>query len=541
MWGELIRFQIHMVTSRNTSLPRSGTKLGMMAYTDTCAAGNAQHRSEVTETPYRKNLRMPLARICTVMAAGALSACAVGPDYREPQLPVPPTWQSQPANGFINEGPDSATLASWWKSFDDPALNQLIERAIDDNRSVRQAIARVKEARARRRITAAGFLPTLSASAAASRSDSEREATSSGFGDTDTLTDSFDASLDAGWEIDLFGGQRRSLESSTAQLVATEAELRDALIVLLGDVALSYVDVRTTQARLSFAERNLASQREVLDIAGWRTDAGLATVLDVEQAKASYAQTQAQIPSLESAVSAALNRLAVLTGQRPGALQDDLGVRKPLPVVPVEFVSSVPAEVMRRRPDIRSAERRLAAQTAEVGVATAALYPSLTLSGSIGVQASSSNDLINNGLQSNRYGVSLNVPIFRGGALRQNINAQNALVEDALAGYEAVVLGVYEEVENGLTQWVNEQVRRAALRDAASSARIARDLALAQYNSGLVDFQTVLTADRQLISTEDALAVSDGEVASNLIRLYKAFGGGWSVFPASSTAAAGTP
>ena len=457
---------------------------------------------------------------------------------------MPANWPSQSAAGARDEGAHSATLASWWQSFNDPQLNQLIERALSDNRSIRQAVASVVEARARRGIVAAGFFPAIDGSASASRTDNDRDTTpglnenSSSFS---TGGESYSAGIDAGWELDLFGGQRRSLESSTAQLVATEADLRDVLVTLLGDVALSYVDVRTTQARLAFAERNLASQREVLDIAGWRADAGLATTLDVEQARSSYAQTRAALPSLESALQAALNRLAVLTGQQPGALQSSLREPKPLPVVPLEFVSSVPADVVRRRPDIRAAERRVAAQTAQVGVATAALYPSLTLSGSVGVASSSGSDLLSDSLQTNRFGVGLNIPIFRGGALRQNINAQNALVDQAIASYEATVLGVFEEVENGLTQWVNEQTRRTALAESASSARIARELALAQYNAGLVDFQTVLTADRQLISTEDALAVSDGEVASNLIRLYKAFGGGWSVFPASTTAAAGTP
>ncbi len=481
-------------------------------------------------------------RVGTLVAAAALSACAVGPDYHPPEFPVPASWSSPPGVGARDEGGDSATLASWWQSFNDPQLNQLIERALSDNRSVRQAVASVVEARARRGITAAGLFPSLDGSASASRSDSDTtEGLSENPASFSTSRESYSASIDAGWEIDLFGGQRRSLESSTAQLVATEAELRDVLVTLLGDVALSYVEVRTTQARLAFAERNLASQREVLDIAGWRATAGLATTLDVEQARSSYAQTRATLPSLESAIQAALNRLAVLTGQQPGALQRSLGEPKPLPVVPLEFVSSVPADVVRRRPDVRAAERRVAAQTAQVGVATAALYPSLTLSGSVGVTSSSGSKLLSDGLQTNRLGVGLSIPIFRGGALRQNIKAQNALVDQAIASYEATVLGVFEEVENGLTQWVNEQTRRTALAESASSARIARELALAQYNAGLVDFQTVLTADRQLISTEDALAVSDGEVASNLIRLYKAFGGGWSVFPASTTAAAGTP
>ena len=497
-------------------------------------------RSELLNEPRENPLQTNLLRCGILVLAGAMSACAVGPDYRPPELPVPPAWNSQPASGFRVESAESATLASWWTSFNDPALDGLVRRAIDENKTVRQAVASVVAARARRSIAVAGFLPNVSASAGASRSDSDRSVSSSGVL-VDSSQETYDAGVDASWEIDVVGGQRRSLESSTASLAATEEDLRDVLVILLGDVALSYVDVRTTQSRLTFAERNLASQKEVLDIAGWRADAGLATILDVEQAKTSYAQTQAQIPALESGLAASLNRLAVLTGQRPGALQDELGERKALPTVPLEFVSSVPAEVMRRRPDIRGAERRLAAQTAEVGVATAALYPSLSLSGSIGVTSSSASDLISDGFQSNRFGVGVNLPVFNGGALRQNIKIQNALVDQALAGYEATVLAAYEEVENALTQWVNEQRRHEALVQAASSARIASELALVQYNSGLVDFQTVLTADRQLISTEDSLAVSDGEIAANLIRLYRAFGGGWSVFPPAATAAAGTP
>lgn len=487
-------------------------------------------------------LKAPAAPIVALLASGVLGACAVGPDYQPPQVAVPTSWQAQPV--ATGAAPDSDSLASWWNSFNDAALDQLIERAVDANRSVHEAFARVVEARARRSIAGAGLLPTLNASAGASRSDEGGSQSNSGTGFAVSGVsgqDSYDASLDTSWEIDLFGGQRRALESSTAQLAASEADLQDVMVTLLGDVALSYVDLRTTQARLAFAEHNLESQRSLVDIAGWRAAAGLATVLDVEQAKTSYAQTRAQIPLLQSTLAAALNRLAVLTAQLPGTLQATLSERQPLPVVPPQFVSSVPAEVMRRRPDIRRAERRLAAQTAQVGVATAALYPSLSLSGSIGVTAASASDLIADGIESNRLGLSVNVPIFRGGALRQNIKVQNALVDQALASYEATVLTAYEEVENGLTQWVNEQLRHAALIDAVDSARIARDLALAQYNSGLVDFQTVLSADQQLIATEDALAVSDGEVAANLIRLYRAFGGGWSVFPPAGTTSAAAP
>jgi NodT family efflux transporter outer membrane factor (OMF) lipoprotein len=465
--------------------------------------------------------------------AVALTGCAVGPDYRPPQTVTPDQWHELPATGVRVESPDAPSLAAWWTTLNDPQLNELIERALAENKSVKQAYARVVQARAQRAISGAGLWPSLSGSTSASRTESESNLNERGEA-VSTVGESYSAGLSASWELDLFGGQRRSYEAATAQLAATEAQLRDVLVVLLGDVALSYVGVRTAQSRLDFAERNLESQREALDITRWRADAGLTTVLDVESANTSYQQTRSQIPLLESSLVQNMNRLAVLTGQTPGALETALQTRKPIPVAPVDIVAGVPADVLRRRPDIRSAERQLAAQTAQVGVATAALYPSLSLSGSISWQSLTASDLLD-GSRLERSGLSLSLPLFNGGALRQNIKAQNALVDQALASYESVVLAAYEEVENSLDSWSSEQRRHVALIEAVGSARRAAELALVQYNSGLVDFQTVLTADRQLLSLEDSLAVSDGEMTSNLIRLYKALGGGWSVFPTATT------
>lgn len=467
--------------------------------------------------------------LACALASGALSACAVGPDYRPPEAVAPDEWRALPQTGVRVESPDAPSLAAWWTSLNDPTLNALIERALAENQTVKQARARVLEARARRGVAAGAFFPSIGASAGASRSDSESRADLS---DTDPAADQdeiYNAGLDSLWELDLFGGRRRAFEASTAQLAATQADLRDVLVTLLGDVALGYTNVRTAQSRLTFAEANLKSQSDLVDITRWRAEAGLVSVLDVEQATTSYEQTRAAIPSLDSTLAQAMHRLAVLTGQPPGALQELLAERKPVPTAPLEIVAGVPADVLRRRPDIRSAERRLAAQTAQVGVATAAVYPSLSLSGAITLQSLSASDVLD-GFQTDRLGVSLAVPIFRGGALRQNVNAQNALVEQALASYEATVLAAYEEVENGLTAWTHEQRRHAALLGAVASARRASDLALMQYNSGLVDFQTVVTAERSLISLEDALAVSAGEHTANLVRLYKALGGGWSVW-----------
>ena len=452
-----------------------------------------------------------------------LAACAVGPDYRAPAPAVPESWQQPSA-----AAPESAELAGWWTTLGDRILDRLVEQSLAGSPTVRQASARVLEARARRGIAAAGLAPSVEASARADVVDAERGTTSTP--GSDATDETWSTGLDASWEIDLFGGQRRSVESADAQLGAAEAELRDVLITLLGDVALSYVDVRTAQARLTFAERNLEAQRELTDITRWQAEAGLATSLEVQQANSSYEQTRAAIPSLESALAQAMNRLAVLTGRPPGELDELLAERRPIPVAPLDIAAGVPADVLRRRPDIRAAERRLAAQTAQVGVATAALYPSLTLAGAISLNSTSAGDLFD-GLRTDRAGLSISLPIFNAGALRQNVRAQNALVDQAAATYESTVLAAYEEVDNALTAWSNEHRRNSALIAAAASARVASELALMQYNSGLVDFETVLTADRQLISTEDALAVSNGELTAGLVRLYKALGGGWSVYP----------
>ena len=462
-----------------------------------------------------------------------MAGCAVGPDYRAPDAPTPDTWNALPETGVRIESADAPTLAAWWAVFDDPILSDLIESAIAGNKTVEQARSRVIEARARRGAAAGAFFPSIDASAGATRTESDARFIDPGQGVIGRNDDEiYSAGVDASWELDLFGGQRRAFEAATANLGASEADLRDALVTLLGDVALNYTSVRTTQARLEFAERNLAAQEELLDITRWRAEAGLATVLDVEQAQTSYQQTKAQIPALESALSQAMNRLAVLTGQVPGALHDRLSARLPVPTAPAEIVAVVPADVVRRRPDIRAAERRIAAQSAQVGVATAALYPSFSLSGSIGLQSLTASDVLD-GSQTDRLGLSLRIPVFAGGALRQNLRAQYAVLDQVSAAYEQTVLAAYEEVENALLGWTNEQRRREALVLAVDAARHARELALMQYNSGLVDFQTVVTADRQLISLEDSLAVSEGELTSNLIRLYKALGGGWSVVPAN--------
>src|SRR4051812_34019584 len=309
-----------------------------------------------------------LAFALSITAASVLGGCAVGPNYREPQIPTTQQWHSLPSQGVRDEGADAPSLATWWTALGDEQLTSLVDRAVQGSKTVQQAIARVREARARRGAAIAPLFPSFSASAGKSRVTNDFAASGNNLGGNSGLgsnfgsedADIYSAGLDASWEIDMFGGRRRSIESASAELAASQADLRDALVTLVGDVALNYLSVRTSQSRLTFAERNLEAQREALQIAQWRSEAGMVTALDVEQANSNYQQTLAQIPSLESTLAEAMNRVAVLIGQQPGAVNAELAERKAIPPAPLDIVAGAPADLLRRRPDIRAAERRLA-------------------------------------------------------------------------------------------------------------------------------------------------------------------------------------
>jgi NodT family efflux transporter outer membrane factor (OMF) lipoprotein len=305
-------------------------------------------------------------------------------------------------------------------------------------------------------------------------------------------------------------------------------------VSLLAEVALNYVEARTFQTQLHVAEENLKAQAETLQLVQWRLAAGLVSSLDVEQAKANLENTRSQLPRLRSNLEAAKNRLAILLGIFPGMLEAQLAARRPIPEAPLEVAVGVPAEVLRRRPDVRRAERQLAAQTARIGVATADLYPKFSLPGSIGLEAFSFNHLFSTASRAWSLVGGFAWTVFRGGAIRQNIEVQNALQEQFLQQYETTILIALEDVENALIAFAEEQERRDALMEANQAAQRAAELARDQYASGLIDFQTVLDAERTVLSFQDQVAQSEGQVTSNLISLYKALGGGW-------TAMTGTP
>ncbi|MGD8469784.1 MAG: efflux transporter outer membrane subunit [Desulfobacterales bacterium] len=467
------------------------------------------------ECPWRVNL---LAAVIVLV----LAACAaVGPDYVPVEPKAPSKWQTDLEDG-LNEAPlNPETMAQWWTTINDPQLTSLEQRAVKGNLDLQQARARIREARALRGISQAQLFPTVDTTVSITRN---RSSESTGTGSTETL---YAAGFDAGWELDIFGGLRRAVEAAQADLEASQQQLHDVLVSLLAEVALNYLEVRTFQARLAVTEKNIKAQQETYELNHSRYQAGIISELPVKQALYNLERSRSQIPILQTGLAAAKNRLAVLLGESPGVLDDELEEMKPIPVPPVSVAVGLPAETLRHRPDIRRAERNLAAQTARIGVATADLYPKFRLFGSIGLESLSDDDFLEWSNRTWGIGPGASWNIFDAGAIRQNIEVQTARQEQALIQYESTVLRALEEVEDVLVAYAKVRRRREYLAKATEAARQADLLARDQFSAGLVDFSNVLITQLALLSLEDDLARSEGAATSTLVRLYKALGGGW--------------
>jgi multidrug efflux system outer membrane protein len=463
-----------------------------------------------------------------LMAAG----CSVGPNYKRPEVTLPATWKEAQQDGIGTQGSE---LTRWWTAFNDPLLNSLIERGVQSNLDLRSAEARIREARAVRAVTASGAWPAIDVSGSYSRSRSSDNAFSSRFQGAggsfspvgEGPQDLFKTGFDASWEIDVFGGVRRSVEAADANIEATVEDRRNTLVTLLGDVAKNYIDLRGFQHRIAVARANLKAQQETLELNKVRFEAGLASDLDVAQAEGQVNITAAQIPALESSLKQAAHRLDVLLGLQPGALWADLSSERAIPALPPEVLVGLPSELLRRRPDIRRAERQLAAATAQVGAAIADLFPRFSLTGAAGLQSISASDWFTSGSRFWSIGPTARWPIFDAGRIRANIEVRNAQQEQALRQYEKVILTALEDVENSLVNYSREQARHRALTDAVAANRRAVTMANDLYTNGLVSFLNVLEAQRSLYASENELAQSEAAMASNLVSLYKALGGGW--------------
>jgi NodT family efflux transporter outer membrane factor (OMF) lipoprotein len=423
-----------------------------------------------------------------------------------------------PANAkAVPEEDVSHALAQWWERFDDPLLNALVTQALQTNTSLRSARAALQQARALRDVKSAGLQPSLSASGSARRSKTTGAEAGNSFG----------ANLDAQWTPDVFGGDRSALEAADQDALASEATLADAQGSVAAEVALAYIALRGQQAQSAIAQTNLASQEETLQITDWRAQAGLITSLEVEQARTAAAQTRAQIPMLLATITKAESALSVLTGQLPQALQTLLTPVQAVPQIALEKVMIFPADTLRQRPDVRVAEHRITAALARVSVAEAALYPSFSISGSLGLNALTLAGLTSGASVLNSLLAGISVPLFDAGATQAQVRSQEAALEQTRANYQGVVLAALKEVQDALATLSGDNTRLLHLQTAAESARLATLLAQNRYTSGLIDFQTVLLTQRTLLTAQDNVASTTADVSADHVRLYKALGGGW--------------
>ena len=454
---------------------------------------------------------------CKRLAALALSA-AVGACAALPTRSVPPPEVALPARWSQGGEPERATaLARWWQRFDDPMLGALVTQALVANPTVRRAQAALRQARALRDVQAAGLWPTVGASASAQRSKA---------GDA-PATNLFQAGFDASWEPDVFGGRRSALGASEADAQASAATLADTQVSVAAEVAVTYVQLRGYQARLAIARSNLASQQETAQITDWREQAGLITSLELAQARTAAEQTQAQIPALETSLAQARHALALLTARAPDAMQAELEVVAPVPAAPEALALSLPAQTLRQRPDVRAAEQQVRAALARLSQAEAARYPSFRIGGSLGVSALVLHALTSGASVVGALLGSVSVPLFDGGAARAQIRSQDAALEQARVGYQAVVLTALKDVEDALVALRGDRERLVHLQLARTSAELAAQLARQRFSSGLIDFQSVLETQRSMLATQDGVATTQTDLTTDHVRLYKALGGGW--------------
>lgn len=451
--------------------------------------------------------------ILSLGLAALVAGCAAGPDYRPAtpsRLGVPDSYVEGAGQPLSQEA-----LANWWTQLGDPALDGLIERAIAANLDLAQSSARLRQAREALVQARAGFLPTVDGSAGAGRNFSSPGADSS----------SFSLGGDAAWEIDLFGGIGRSVEAARADLEGAGYDLANVRVAIVSEVATNYIQARLSQEQLRIARETLSNDEENLDIAGWRVQAGLVSSLDQEQARAQRARTAASIPNLEVQYRGALNRIAVLTGEAPGAATAALETPAPIPTAPSGIATGIPADTLRQRPDVRSAERALAAATARIGIAQADLLPSLRITGNIGTSAFSLGGLFDTVTGGLFAGIAQS--IFDGGRRRAAVRSQEAAADAAFAIYKQTVLTSLEDVENGVNSLNASGIRMGEFTVALDAANNSAILARSQYRAGLTDFQTLLQTEQSLLSARNSIASSRADQALAVVQLYRALGGGW--------------
>ncbi len=465
-----------------------------------------------------------------LISISLLSGCvSVGPDFHRPETVVSPNWM-EAGDERVRSGP--ADYREWWKAFNDPVLDRIIDRAYRGNLTLRIAGLHVLEARAQLGIAIGSIFPqTQQASGSAQRvrtSESAPQAFPS------IVYSEAQIGLNASWELDFWGRFRRGIESANAGWLATIADYDNAMVSLTADVADSYITIRTLEKRIAIARENVETQEESLKIAEARFHSGIVSQLDVEQAKTVLNNTFASIPSLETQLRQQKNALCVLLGSAPGDLTAVLEGASEIPVSPSQVVVGVPTDLLRRRPDIRSAEYQAEAQSAQIGVAKADLYPAFSLSGMFGflssdVGSSALADIFKWKSRTYQFGPSFEWNIFNYGRITNNVRLQDARFQELLITYQNAVLKAQQEVEDNMVAFLRAQERARYLSLSTAAARNALDLAVKQYRQGIRDFTTVLVAQQSLLNEQDNLAVTLGSISSGLVGVYRSLGGGWEI------------
>ncbi len=465
--------------------------------------------------------------LAAILLGCALGGCAVGPRYAPPSpglLRLPSTYGIAVATAAPIE------LSVWWSQFDDAMLSELIEKATVANLDIAVSRARLVQAREQLIQSRASLLPALTGSAGAGQTAINAPKTTTSYGGFSVAsggkssTTQLSLGLDATWQVDVFGGLRRGVESAQASRDAAAFNLAAVRTSVAGEVATNYIEARLAQARLKIARDTLRNQDDNLQIAQWRVEAGLAPASDAEQARAQRAQTEATLPLLETNYTSAVNRLGVLTGQAPSALRARMDAPGPIPRGPEGVAAGIPADTLRQRPDVRAAERNLAAATAQIGVAEAQLYPALTLPGSLTATAAR---LGGPATITGQAFANVGQAIFEGGRLHSQVRAARAGADGALATYKQTVLLGLEEVENAIQAFESAKARQVSLAVALEASDNAASLARSEYRTGRIDFLTLLQSEQSLLSARDSLASAQTDQALALVRLYLALGGGW--------------
>jgi len=456
--------------------------------------------------------------LTTALFLVATGCTIVGPKYEEPTADVSTAWQEVETPTLSSDPPIDP---QWWKSaFGDPVLDELVETAIGQNLSLRSAALRVLQSRQQLAIATGNRYPQqqdLSGSAQTTIT-------------TNDNSELYNLGFNVSWEVDFWGRFKLAVRSAAARFDASIADYDGVMVTLIADVAQNYLTIRTLQERLAFAEHNVALQEDSLRITTAKFDAGAASSLDMEQAESLLYNTRAGVAFLEQSLQQTKNSLALLLGRLPQDMSDLLVEERPIPVVPPLIGIGMPQELIRRRPDIRSAERRLAAQGAQIGYAVSELYPHFTIGGTIGL---SSTESLSSLVDSDGFGLNLfgmfRWNLFNYGRLKSNIRLQDALFQQLLVDYRSTVLQAQGEVENAIVAYLKSQEQLSAYESATEAAKRAVDVSSVQYEDGLVTYNTVITTLSALTQQQDLLASTQGTVATNLVRVYKSLGGGWKV------------